>query len=210
MHRVHTLTRQAVAARRPALRLGASTRAWGSACIALAGAAAWSLASAADAPGAVPPEAVRATPGAARVASVDSRLACPPPAKPVAPPAPARQPGAALVPTAWPQDAHAFLRSHQWDPATALWTLKPDVLPPPGVLPREAVLASREAYLSQHRWQDGRGWLAMRHSPRNLASLTPTQRRQDLQHFAQTHRWDEASGQWQSRVAHRRGRPAVP
>ena len=93
-------------------------------------------------------------------------------------------------------DAQTFLRSHQWDPVTALWTLKPGVPLPAGVLPREAVLASREHYLSHHRWQDGRGWLAMRHAPRNLASVSPTQRRHDLQHFAQTHRWDEASGQW--------------
>lgn len=96
-----------------------------------------------------------------------------------------------------------FLKTHRWDEASGLWTLRPGVEPPPGIKSRALVMAERDEFLRAHQWDDAQGWLPVPGTTRDLGNRSREQVRAETRAFLATHVWDEPTEKWVMRAERR-------
>ncbi|HYS13684.1 MAG TPA: hypothetical protein VEN28_10265 [Burkholderiaceae bacterium] len=75
--------------------------------------------------------------------------------------------------------------------------MKPGFGPPAGVKPRGEVVAARDEYLRNNRWDElSRRWTPLRSGPRDMSAMSREQVHAETLHFVRTHRWDETNEAW--------------
>lgn len=98
-------------------------------------------------------------------------------------------------------DTAAFLKIMRWDEITSMWVLKDGMLPPPGVLSREDVIAMRDKFLTMHMYDEALStWVPLK-TPRDMSKLTRDQVQMETVRFLMMHRYNEATNQWVSKMA---------
>jgi hypothetical protein len=102
-------------------------------------------------------------------------------------------------------ERNEFLRSHEWDPNSDNWVLKPGFEAPTGVKTRDEVKAARDEFLRNHRW-DGNtsSWVRLREGPRDLGQMSREQVRAETLEFMRTHEWDTTDEHWVDRAVIKR------
>lgn len=98
-------------------------------------------------------------------------------------------------------DTAEFLRTHSWDPAEDAWVMNKDVTPPQGVKSRSEVIAAREKFLSENRWDKGFGWVLIKADKGTMPSKTSEQLKMEAKQFAITHMYNEGDNVWVERNA---------
>lgn len=98
-------------------------------------------------------------------------------------------------------DRDEFLRTHTWNEASDIWTLKSGIEPPTGVKSRAEVRTARDEFLRTNRWDELNGtWQPLKIAPKGSSEKTRAQVRAETIRFAKTHRWDEATETWTVRT----------
>jgi hypothetical protein len=117
---------------------------------------------------------------------------------------------ATLTPTAMTREQvkierNEFLRSHEWDPDTDNWVLKPGFEAPAGMKTRDEVKAARDEFLRNHRWDTNTStWVRLKEGPRDLGQMTREQVRAETLEFMRTHEWDTTDEHWVDRAVIKR------
>ena len=94
-----------------------------------------------------------------------------------------------------------FLRTHQWNETSDVWTLKSGVLPPAGVKSRTGVKAARDEFLRNNKWDESAGgWRPLKAAPRDIGGMSREQVRAKARSVMRTHTWDEATEAWVARA----------
>jgi hypothetical protein len=93
-----------------------------------------------------------------------------------------------------------FLRTHNWNETSGLWTLREGVEVPAGVKSRDEVKTERDKFLRNNRWTEAGGWAPVQ-TPRNTSTMSSAQLRVETKRFMATHVWDEIDGMWLDKAA---------
>ena len=94
-----------------------------------------------------------------------------------------------------------FLRTHSWDPAEDAWVMNKDVMPPQGVKSRAEVIAARDKFLAENRWDKGLGWVPVKADKGSTSPRTSEQLKMEAKQFAITHMYNEGDNNWVERNA---------
>jgi hypothetical protein len=98
-------------------------------------------------------------------------------------------------------DRNTFLSMFSWNELNSEWVLKSGMMPPAGVKSREEVLAMREEFLSMNTWNElNSQWMPVKDGPRKMSSLSREQLERETYMFNMTHRFDETSAKWISKM----------
>lgn len=94
-------------------------------------------------------------------------------------------------------DRAEFVKSHRYDEANDMWTLKDGYEAPGEMKSRAQVKADRDMFLSKNRWDFATSsFVAIGGAPRDMSTLTREQVREETKQFVDRYRYDEQGEVW--------------
>lgn len=103
---------------------------------------------------------------------------------------------ASLTREAVKMERDEFYKTHQYDPKTDNWVLKPGYEPPAGKKSRAEVKAERDEFYKTHKYDPKTDiWVTLT-TPRDTSKLTREQVRAETAHFYRTHSYDPVNDTW--------------